>query len=219
MASTPHPLALADLRGFHDSKHLSDITICFSGRKVRAHKVVLCLASDYFQMTFSGRFVVQPDIRTRLKHRLIRACKESKSNEIELKEDDPDALAGMLRHIYGLDPFEAVADPGIYFDFRLYDVAGKYLLPNLQEKATASAKKKLERKWNDTSFSDYVYSIYQQTAAHGGELRQIAKDICRKHLPELMAKKEFKKVLLDTPELSLAIMQVVAREDVTYRSG
>ncbi|EME84732.1 uncharacterized protein MYCFIDRAFT_41757 [Pseudocercospora fijiensis CIRAD86] len=201
MASLPHPLALADLKGFHDNKHLSDVTICFSGRKFRGHRIVLCLASDYFQMTFNGRFL------------------ESKSNEIELKEDDPDAVAGVLRYIYGLDPFEAVAAPGIYFDFRLYETSGKYLLPRLQRKAAASAKKKLEEKWDTPSFPDYVYSIYQHTATHSGDLRDIAKTICRDHLPALMARKKFKEVLLEIPELSLDIMQLVAKQETMNRDS
>ncbi|KXT16673.1 hypothetical protein AC579_8034 [Pseudocercospora musae] len=198
MASTSHSLALADLKGFHTTN--SSPMSPFAFRAAKFARTRLCFASRQTtsKMTFSGRFVVTLGIWTRMKHRLIRACKESWSNEIELKEDDPDVLAGMLRYIYGLDPFEAVTFSTL--------------------RATPSAKRKMEEKWNTPSFPGYVYSIHQQTAAHGGELRQIANDICRKHLPELMAKKEFKEVFLNTPELALAIMQVVAREDVTQRS-
>ena len=88
-------------------------------------------------------------------------------------------------------------------------------MPKLLAKAVESAKQKLEVNWNLPSFTYYVCTIYQQTPSHGGELRNVVKDICRDHLAELLAKKEFKEVFLSIPELALSIMQRVAWEDKT----
>ncbi|WPB00979.1 uncharacterized protein RHO25_005599 [Cercospora beticola] len=61
-------------------KEYSDIMIKFLGREIPCHKVVICTQSEYFKKLCgkASSFV------------------ESKQKVIELKEDDPDAVEGII---------------------------------------------------------------------------------------------------------------------------
>ncbi|KAK4911181.1 hypothetical protein LTR49_020253 [Elasticomyces elasticus] len=63
----------------------SDVTLRFVGREVKAHQWVLSASSEYFTKAFNGSF------------------NESSTKVIELHDDDPDALNGLLAMMYGLD--------------------------------------------------------------------------------------------------------------------
>ncbi|KAK6422010.1 hypothetical protein LTR95_016732 [Oleoguttula sp. CCFEE 5521] len=91
----------------------SDIAIKFSGRSIFCHKVVLCRASDYF------------------KSWLIKS-RESGVNEVELKDDDPDALEALLSHIYLRDYDMGSTQPWRFY-LALAIVAQKHLLPDLAD--------------------------------------------------------------------------------------
>ncbi|KAK5170355.1 uncharacterized protein LTR77_004942 [Saxophila tyrrhenica] len=67
---------------FNSPTH-SDVTINFSGHQLKAHKIVLSSASDYFQTAFEQR-----------------VFQEANTNEIHLQDDDPHALTGLIAWIY-----------------------------------------------------------------------------------------------------------------------
>ncbi|KAF7189452.1 Kelch-like protein diablo [Pseudocercospora fuligena] len=101
----------------YNSPVLSDVIICFAGRQVHAHKVILSMASDYFKAAFTGRF------------------QEAHSKELMLYGDDPDAVEWMLQWIYDIDLSKSSDSP--WENFKLYSglwaVSGKYQLPGLMD--------------------------------------------------------------------------------------
>ncbi|KAI5362312.1 Putative BTB/POZ domain-containing protein [Septoria linicola] len=186
----------ADLQKFYLSPLLSDVTIICDNRRMPAHKLILAMASEFFRSAFTGTFI------------------ESKSQVLVLYDDDSDTIADMLKYIYGLDPFEEKSAPlDIYHDLELFAVAGKYQLDGLLSDAVKSAKEKVETLLRYGSFPDLLRIIYEETPSHGGQIRDIFKEICREHLPDLMQKKEFKEIILELPELALDIIDVVSREE------
>ncbi|KAK3050677.1 hypothetical protein LTR09_008043 [Extremus antarcticus] len=75
---------MGDISRYFDSAKHSDVTIKFSGHELKAHKIRLCCASDYFRGAFEGNF------------------QEASSNILELHYDDPDAIKGLVAWVYGL---------------------------------------------------------------------------------------------------------------------
>lgn len=156
----------------------------------------------------------------------IQLCKylpnvpqESKSGELELFDDDEDALTGMLKYIYGQDPFQGRSDGvvtwlSIYYDVRLFEVAGKYQLDDLVRVASETVKEKLSSQWEHASFPRLLRTIYVEMPAHGGQLRDGVKEVCRKHIGALMQKKDFKEAMLELPDLMFDLLAVVGREQV-----
>lgn len=67
----------------------------------------------------------------------------------------------------------------------------------------------LEAKWNEPIFSRLVFDIYEELPAHGGELRSVAKQVCQSHMGMLLAKEEFKEMVLEVPELALDLLKAV----------
>ncbi|PIA98753.1 hypothetical protein CB0940_03755 [Cercospora beticola] len=74
-----------DTAPLYNQPEYSDVTISFSGRSIYCHKVVLSTSSEYFKRLESGR------------------------REIELKEDDPDAVEFILEYLYSFDSDEDAA--------------------------------------------------------------------------------------------------------------
>lgn len=117
---------------YFDSPVHSDITIRFGEESIKAHKIILCQGSEYFRAALEGDFV------------------ESKTTEIELKEDDPAAIRGVVAWLYGLrsngitmntdgrgyyvDPNSNTVDIAFCAKYlvHLYVTAGKYLVPALR---------------------------------------------------------------------------------------
>lgn len=76
---------------------------------------------------------VQPSVIHRIL--LLIPSQESEQNEIELKEDNPQALEGVLRHIYGCKIDDHHQKTWQYW-LDLSETADKYLEPRLSERAT-----------------------------------------------------------------------------------
>ncbi len=99
-----------------DQPALSDVTIKFGRHEIRCHKAVLAMGSEYFNTLFTNKRFM-----------------ESQRAVIELKEDDEDAVYGMLRHIYGfaysISEIKGFDSPDPDFHLEVYAVADKYLVP------------------------------------------------------------------------------------------
>ncbi|KAK6005169.1 hypothetical protein QM012_007948 [Aureobasidium pullulans] len=71
---------------YYDNEDRSDVVLCFSDKKVYAHKLILAGASEYFHIAFKSDFPV------------------ASKAEIEIKDFPPEVVYAMIRHIYGF-PF------------------------------------------------------------------------------------------------------------------
>ncbi|KAK5134196.1 hypothetical protein LTR08_006856 [Meristemomyces frigidus] len=186
---------VTDLHRYFNVKAHSDITIILNDRKIHAHKLVLVLSSKFFRAALEGGF------------------KEADARELSLLDDDPEAMAGLLRYFYGLKPHDAAKEPGIYFDLKLFAVAGKYDVPDLLAEAENEVQGWLAMNWQAPSFPQVVFDIYESIPAHGAELRTAARIVCREHLTDLMLKKDFKETMLGSPELQFDIVKSLAAEE------
>ncbi|KAM3423976.1 hypothetical protein BST61_g1369 [Cercospora zeina] len=114
----------------------SDIIISFSGRRVHCHKLVICSKSEYFKKLCDHN----------------SGFSESTQNEIELKDDDPDALEHVLRYMYsgkhGTDQ-----DNNWKLQLQIANSAHKYLLNDLAN----AAMKKFKRTASGTSSPKDVF--------------------------------------------------------------
>lgn len=77
---------MADFKSFYNNESLSDVVLVFSGRRVPVHKVILSAQNKYFSKLFEGSF------------------SEATAPEVELYDDDPDALDRLIKCLYGHDP-------------------------------------------------------------------------------------------------------------------
>nr|OQO17401.1 hypothetical protein B0A51_15854 [Rachicladosporium sp. CCFEE 5018] len=101
-----------------DQREYSDITIKFSGKTIFCHKIVLCRFSEYFkkQCGPGSRFA------------------EASLKEIELKDDDPEALEALLEYLYQIE-YDSSHDKSWRFYLALGTAADKYLLLALKDEA------------------------------------------------------------------------------------
>ncbi|KAK6439941.1 hypothetical protein LTR95_003837 [Oleoguttula sp. CCFEE 5521] len=129
----------------------SDITITFSGRSVHCHKIVLCRASDYFNR--------QSGPRSQFAERSLK--------EVELKDDDPDALEALLLHLYQQD-----FDPDVSKSWRFYldlrAAADKYLLPRLGQTANSRFQRAATRIKDTSEIVIILRALDSELSRHEG---------------------------------------------------
>ena len=119
----------------------------------------------------------------------------------------------MLRYCYGLKASDAVKEPGIYFDWKLFTVAGKDDISDLLAQCAINVRKHLQQHWTSQQFPNIVLDVYESIPAHGSHLRKVATNICRTHMTDLMLKKEFKEIMLLSLELQFDIVKILVDEE------
>lgn len=120
---------------YFNNPALSDVVIHFSGRQVKAHKVILASQSEHFRAMFEGGFA------------------EASAHEVHLYEDDPEAMYGALAYCYGIyydgnTTFDTFGHgPLLNYDVRrtdrernryiinLYTTGGEYMMAEVQAHA------------------------------------------------------------------------------------
>jgi hypothetical protein len=180
---------------------LSDVTISFSERQIKCHRLILCGHSLWFKTACEGHF------------------KEAKEPIIHLHEDDPDALEAMLRTCYGLDPFTNLEKPALHEKLQkfiaLYVVADKYQVPGCQSKAEAmiseAATHRWAELWDKNHLEDIVEQIYDATINSTDFLRKWVVDRMHlelRHFRESDSKR-LTQLLEAVPELAAALVFAV----------
>ncbi|KAK3699719.1 hypothetical protein LTR37_016324 [Vermiconidia calcicola] len=143
--------AQLDPSSYLDQEAFSDVTIKIGDRSIKCHKLILCHNSDYFKMICApgSRFV------------------ETRSNIIELKDDNPQAAEAMLRYTYNLryDDLGSPQQQTPKFHFDVCVVAEKYLLPALKQQAL-SGLQRLVNSHNKAQLSRYKPSSTRRRDHH-----------------------------------------------------
>ncbi|TKX26872.1 BTB/POZ domain-containing protein 6 [Elsinoe australis] len=124
---------------YFDSDVMSDVTIVFGDKTVRAHKILLISQSPYFKGLFCGIF------------------KESKAKEVELKDDDTEAVHAMLKYIYTskLPVTQGkVNEAGALLLVNIHIASDKYQV-GVVRKAAAAA---IADAFNDKAVSDSIFT-------------------------------------------------------------
>ena len=82
----------------------------------------------------------------------------------------------MLRYFYGFKPEDAAKEPGIYFELKLFTVAGKHDVPQLTARSASKVRDWLDDHVKDNTFPQSRCGYLRQGAsprrgaASGGEV-------------------------------------------------
>ncbi|KAI7182969.1 hypothetical protein KC363_g8480 [Hortaea werneckii] len=193
---TPEPLAplLNGLKRAFDSPKHADLTIICQGRQWKAHKVLLCAQSEWFEKSCAG------------------CWKEGKEGTITLKEDDPQVIDAMLHWFY---EFDYGTSPGnecpLVLDLRVHAAAEKYLLPNLKRLAATKFELRAEKEWQSTDFACAIKEVYDCDPLNvDDDLRQKIVRIVNDHRSELFdaakGHEMFKDIAVDIPEFGRDVL-------------
>ncbi|KAH6503223.1 hypothetical protein HBI55_026180 [Parastagonospora nodorum] len=116
-ASTTNPYTK-----YYNSPTLSDVVICYGDNGERVfygHKLQLSAKAQWFENAFTHGFA------------------ETGADKVTLHEDDPAAVEGMLKHIYGkqLIDLDCTGIEDVFFAIGLYRIADKCDCPSLETEA------------------------------------------------------------------------------------
>lgn len=218
----------ANPRRYFDSPTHSDVTVHFNGDSIFAHKIILAQGSEYFRNAFEGAFKVRIT-PGRSEHEADHLGQESGTKEIHLKDDEPHAVKGLVAWLYGLHYDGTVtaqytkanhveSDEGgtAYAKYlvHLHIAASKYMVGCLQSHIASHFPSVLT---NIDKLSGYVEHaddvarhVYLEHADEATELRQHIVAHFRGHLARISKMADFRKLLLDVPELSADLVEASA---------
>ena len=206
---TPSPSRTNHIR-FFLSTELSDVTIQYEHGLLPVHKIILAQASEYFKTLFTGSFA------------------ETGQRIVELKDDPPLALQGMIAWIYGMQyspqhryhnqkQFSSPIPDDDKLEFAKYQVdlfftAEKYLLSRLATSVEGYFFHVLlavvfERPEHLHDIARYVYITRAEEAV---ELR---KHVATRYIDKLQifkSREDSKEVLSDIPDLAYDIIRLGA---------
>ena len=174
-------------RAYND-KTFSDVSIHFSEREVYCHKLVLCQASDYFKA------LCGPDSK----------FAENVQGAIELCEDDPDAIEVMLQYLYN-KPYDKIIEDmkdngkatGTKLQMGICMVGKKYLMPELEKNGLVGLRSYVaETEATEDAASIFsAYCFLSDHKNHDPAFAEIMLELGKKHLPDLFAFPDFRKML------------------------
>lgn len=175
----------------YDSPVFSDVTIKFSHREVKCHKMVLFQSSDYFKA------ICGPESQ----------FAEGNRRVIELQDDDPDAVEMMDRHFYNF-PYDIYkqlphgrTDAG--FHMAVYMTAKKYLVGALQEAASNAVVESVDARRVDPAIHDSTATLFELVSilasnrCHNGGLGAFYNTLISENLEDLLGLPEFVAMLAE----------------------
>ncbi|KAM5470701.1 hypothetical protein MauCBS54593_003742 [Microsporum audouinii] len=129
----------------------------------------------------------------------LKRWTETFSNEVELKEAEPDAIATIIRFLYG---FNYVSSSGgstrtfpILFDAQIYGLADRYGIPSLKKHVKDKFSKSIRACWDMDDFPLVIEEVYSSTPAAVRDLRDLVAGISYEFRSKLLVKEEFIRVL------------------------
>ena len=134
---------------------------------------------------------------------------ESGSKEVELHEDDPDAMMAMLRHIYGLR-YDELPRGGTYLlsqHASTFVVAEKYQILGLQSDICSNIQSMLDSHiYPLEDFLKAARTVFTLTTSNSIARVPMARE-CTTRLQELRERDDFVSLLRELPDLSLDIIK------------
>ncbi|KGO37196.1 Uncharacterized protein PEX1_065780 [Penicillium expansum] len=111
----------ASIQSFFISSQFSDLVVKTEEQEFKLHRLIVCGQSEYFARLYQGNWA------------------ETADNTIQLNDDDPRAIEAMIHFMYGIDYDSSGNELGrispMIFNVRLYQVADKYFVPRLKQRA------------------------------------------------------------------------------------
>ncbi|KAM5446404.1 hypothetical protein MaudCBS49596_006663 [Microsporum audouinii] len=123
---------------------------------------------------------------------------ETVSNEVELKEAEPDAIATIIRFLYGFNYGSSSSGSTrtfpILFDAQIYGLADRYGIPSLKKHVKDKFSKSIRACWDMDDFPLVIEEVYSTPAAVR-DLRDLVAGISYEFRSKLLVKEEFIRVL------------------------
>ena len=215
---------LTHYRYFDTDTH-SDVTVRSGPESIKAHKIVLCQASPYFASCFEKGFKVSAERPTIALHTVDQEISQEKSQPIlDLKEDDPKAIRGLIAWACGLH-FDGISSynwfrykptacvEGVKFvkyQIDLWVAANKYMFWTLASEISMGLAALLKGIVSSRSYpqglldvAQYVYVAHAVEAFH---LRSTIVEALRPNMVALKRGSNFKNLLLEIPELACDLL-------------
>ncbi|KAL1627819.1 hypothetical protein SLS54_002085 [Diplodia seriata] len=175
------------LPSFLDSDEFSDITLKFSGREFKAHKLILAAKSGWFSNAFKSAF------------------KEASANVIELHGDDPETLEIALRFFYE-DQISPPTHKRVTFEaelvwyLTLYEVSNKYDIPSLADATAQIVYGFFRRDGHLLAHEMIAHSLYHELSHDGHDFKRRYIEAIREIIPHF--DKGMKQFTRDNPEFA-----------------
>ncbi|KAJ5510616.1 hypothetical protein N7453_002719, partial [Penicillium expansum] len=174
----------ASIQSFFISSQFSDLVVKTEEQEFKLHRLIVCGQSEYFARLYQGNWA------------------ETADNTIQLNDDDPRAIEAMIHFMYGIDYDSSGNELGrispMIFNIRLYQVADKYFVPRLKQRAKEKFGQIARTCWEMDDFPVAIAEAYQCTRKDDRDLRELLVQVSRDHIVELMKSERFCSVLEET---------------------
>lgn len=183
----------------------TDLVVTCNGHEWKVHKFCLCAHSDFFQSTCGGEF------------------KEAKESKVDLKDDDPQAVEGLIHYCYNFDyPDHINGQAGVsplVLDIRVFAIADKYFVEPLKQLAIKKFETRVKTEWDTAAFADAAGEVYQSTAQGPNPLKSIVVSTVKEHstglLDESKQDSQFLKILSTTTAFGADVSIALAKPSDT----
>lgn len=136
---------------------IASLNVGTPGTPFDVHLELLCDSSPHFNSLFNDRFATVPPATVRL------------------PDDDPDTFTEFLNWVYYGTIFQNQLHPPWIELFRLWVLADKFEVPELQNLVVTRCKKKLDYQKNGVLATNTINYVYNNTVP-GSPLRQMTVD-------------------------------------------
>ncbi|MCJ1381875.1 hypothetical protein MMC17_004987 [Xylographa soralifera] len=173
-----------------------DLVIRCQDREWKAHRIVICLRSKFFEKACDGSF------------------KEGRSGEITLAEDDAEVVDRMIDYLYRLDyddkPNTANAnssDGPLVMNANIYAIADKYEIWSLKEVAQRKTAEALMTDSNHESFLSAVDIVWNTTPLFDRGLRNLFLPVIAENKKTLLKKEAFMESVRTNGDLAADVLE------------
>lgn len=146
----------------------------------------------------------------------LTGVKEGSTNVIDLSQDDLDVVRGLVSYFYTLNyqlPVEQAAPTALsplIGHVRMYAVADRLDMECLKTLAKEKFKTLAKIDWKQDEFPAAVKEIYGTTLSTDRSLRNVARDIVKENIEELLCNEHFVDVLGGAADLGLDLVKLFA---------
>ncbi|KAL1979195.1 hypothetical protein VTN96DRAFT_6523 [Rasamsonia emersonii] len=185
------------IKSYFLSSRFSDLTIYTEDQEFKVHRLVVCGRSEYFSRLFNGNWA------------------ETAENVVQLKDDDPRAVEAMVHFMYGYEYDSSGSDRGrispILFNVKVYQLADKYGVPQLKQRAKEKFENIAKTCWQMDDFPTAIAEAYTCTPKEDRGLRDTLVEISCEHIDELQKNDDFQTVLEEAVGFAADLVQYLAR--------
>ncbi|KAK3684701.1 hypothetical protein LTR37_020031 [Vermiconidia calcicola] len=197
MSSKSGSSILLNLKELLATGLFSDLTLSCEGKQFKVHKNILYTSSPVFRRLLSGGF------------------KEAKEDcgMIELEDDNAEALQTLLHYFYNFVYDDSFLGHGssLSLPVKVYAIADKYEVPQLQTMAAGKLKKVCDPHKDIEDFVSTIYLIDQNTNPEDRTLWNIVLPVIKNNIHYLLESEQFQTLIFEMKDLNLSLLSLLNR--------